>query len=80
MKKVASDRASVIEEALDSFEWLYRIGIWLAFGLMGAGYLFWAGPEKESLSFISYGILFLTTIPLKNKNFVLENLKGLVVL
>jgi signal transduction histidine kinase len=80
VKKVASDRASVIEEALDSFEWLYRIGIWLAFGLMGAGYLFWAGPEKESLSFISYGIFFLTTIPLKNKNLVLENLKGLAVL
>jgi signal transduction histidine kinase len=80
VKKVASDRASVIEDALDSFEWLYRIGIWLAFALMGAGFLFWAGPEKELLSFVSYGIFLLTTIPLKTKNLAFENLKVLAAL
>ena len=80
MKKVASDRASVIEEALDSFEWLYRVGIWLAFGLMGAGFLFWAGPEKEALSFSTYGIFVLSAIPLRNKKITFENLKALLVL
>ncbi len=80
VKKVASDRASVIEEALHSFEWLYRIGIWLAFGLMGASFLFWAGPERGSGSFLSYGLFFLCSIPFKNKNLTFENLKGLAVL
>lgn len=80
VKKVASDRVSVIEEALHSFEWLYRIGIWLAFGLMGASFLFWAGPEKGSGSFLSYTLFFLCSIPLRSKSLAFENLKSIAVL
>ncbi len=80
MKKVATDRVSVIEDALNSFQWLYRIGIWLAFGLMGASFLFWSGLEGESKNFLSFGIFFLCAIPLKRKAFAAESFKGLLLM
>ena len=80
MKKVAIDRASVIEDALNSFQWLYQIGIWLAFGLMGASFLFWAGLGAHTKNFLSFSLLFLSAFPLKEKNWKIESVKGLLLM
>lgn len=64
MKK-AQDRASIIEDALSSFEWLSQVGVWTAFSLAGLSFLFWAGLEISYNVLLSFLFLSLCTIPLR---------------
>ncbi len=74
--KKAIDRESVIEDALESFEWLFRISLWLAFSLTGWSFLFWAeigSRPQASLSFLGLSLLL---IPLQSKKAYVDFIRG----
>lgn len=79
MKK-AQDRASIIEEALWSFEWLSRVGVWLAFSLAGISFLFWAGLDVSKSVLLSYLFLSFATLPARVKAPTLQVLRNFIAM
>ena len=79
MKKSPADRASSIENALDSFGWISRISIWLAFSLTGASFLFWSGLGVRSLALASFSGVAITAFPLRRTRLRNEFFQGLLV-
>lgn len=75
MKK-AQDRASIIEDALSSFEWLSQVGVWTAFSLAGLSFLFWAGLEVSYNVILSFIFLSLCTVPLREMRPTFQSLRN----
>jgi signal transduction histidine kinase len=73
--KKAQDRASVIEEALGSFEWLSQVGVWCAFALAGLSFLFWARLHVSGRILASFAFLSVATFPLRNLKLGVHSLR-----